>query len=57
MPIPTKLWEDIAMDFITNLPKSADEVMGYKYNAICNVVCRITKGAEFILFRKNFTVL
>jgi hypothetical protein len=55
MPIPTKPWEDIAMDFITDLPESADEVTGYKYNAICNVVCRMTKGAEFIPFRKNFT--
>jgi hypothetical protein len=55
MELPTAPWEDIAMDFITDLPESADEVTGYKYNGILNVVCRFTKGAEFIPFRKDFT--
>jgi transposase InsO family protein len=53
--IPSRPWEDIAMDFITDLPWSEDPVTGYKYNAICNVVCRFSKGAEFIPFRKDFT--
>jgi hypothetical protein len=43
------------MDFITDLPKSKDEVTGYKYNAILNIVDRFTKGATFIPFKKNFT--
>lgn len=55
--LPTKPWEDIAMDFITDLPESADEVTGYKYNGILVVVCRFCKGAEFIPFRKNFTTV
>jgi hypothetical protein len=55
MELPTSPWEDIAMDFITDLPESADKVTGYKYNGILNVVDRFTKGAEFIPFRKDFT--
>jgi hypothetical protein len=38
------------MDFITDLPESADEVTGYKYNAILNIIDQITKGAQFISF-------
>lgn len=53
--LPTKPWEDIAMDFVTDLPESTDKVTGFKYNAILNVVDRFTKGAEFIPFRKDFT--
>ena len=55
MLIPTKPQKDITIDFITNLPKSIDKVIRYKYNAILNVVDRIIKGVQFILFRKNFT--
>ena len=53
MPIAEKPWEHIAMDFITELPESTDEVTGYKYNAILNIVCRNSKGAEFIPYRKG----
>ena len=55
MPISKKLQEDIAIDFITDLLELKDEVIGFKYNAIYNVVCRQSKYGEFIPFRKNFT--
>ena len=48
--IPTKPQKNIIIDFITNLPKSIDKVIEYKYNAILNIVDRIIKGAQFIPF-------
>lgn len=53
MELPSIPWEDIAMDFITDLQESADEVTGYKYNGILIVVCRFCKGAEFIHFGRT----
>ena len=40
MLIPKKLQENIAIDFITDLLELKDEVIGFKYNAIYNIVCR-----------------
>lgn len=42
LPIPEQPWRDISLDFVTGLP----EVNGY--NAILNVVCRLTKMRHFI---------
>jgi transposase InsO family protein len=55
IPLPEAPWTDIAMDFVTGLPDSKDPVTGYKYNAICNIVCRFSKAAEFIPFRRDYT--
>ena len=54
MDIPTTPWDDIAMDFVTGLPESKDPVTELKYNAILVIVCRLTKYAIFIPFRKDY---
>jgi hypothetical protein len=54
--LPTEPWTDITMDFITGLPESEDPVTGYKYNAILPIICRFTKYAELIPFRKDYIV-
>lgn len=55
LELPERPWEDISMDFITGLPQSKDPVTGLAYDAICSVICRLTKAGEFIPFRKNYT--
>ena len=49
LPIPTNIWEDIAMDFITELPTS--ELNGHEYDSILVVVCRFSKMGHFIPVR------
>jgi transposase InsO family protein len=55
--LPTKPWTDISIDFVTRLPESRDPTTKLKYDAILVVVDRFTKAAEYILFRKNYTVV
>ncbi|XP_077219125.1 uncharacterized protein LOC143853291 [Tasmannia lanceolata] len=49
LPIPTRVWEDIAMDFITNLPTSNGKT------TIFVVVDRLTKYAHFMELAPNYT--
>jgi len=42
LPIPQRRWQDIAMDFITGLPKSEG------YNAICTIIDRLTKEGHYV---------
>jgi Reverse transcriptase (RNA-dependent DNA polymerase)/RNase H-like domain found in reverse transcriptase/Integrase zinc binding domain/Chromo (CHRromatin Organisation MOdifier) domain/gag-polyprotein putative aspartyl protease len=53
--IPTAPWEDIAMDFVTGIPKSKDPVTGIKYDSILVIVCRLTKYIELIPCMKTTT--
>jgi transposase InsO family protein len=46
LPIPTRAWEEVTMDFITELPPS--KYAGVVYDAILVVVCRLTKMAHYI---------
>jgi len=46
LPIPANIWEDIAMDFITELPPST--LGGREYDSILVVVCRFSKMVHFI---------
>jgi hypothetical protein len=55
MEIPSGPWEDITMDFVTGLPLSKDPVTRIKYDSIMVVVCRLTKYAEMIPFRRDYT--
>ncbi|CAJ2661993.1 unnamed protein product [Trifolium pratense] len=49
LPIPSQVWEDIAMDFITSLPLS------FGYTTIMVVVDRLTKYAHFIAMKTDYT--
>ncbi|OMO73136.1 reverse transcriptase [Corchorus capsularis] len=49
LPIPTQIWPDIAMDFITNLPASHGKT------DIWVIVDRLTKYAHFIALPSSYT--
>ena len=51
LAIPSQVWEDIAMDFITGLPAS------HGFNTILVVVDRLTKFAHFIPMKSDYTRL
>ena len=42
LPVPSRPWESVSLDFITNLPEAEG------YDAILTVVCTMTKMAHFI---------
>jgi len=48
LPIPNIIWEEIAMDFITNLPLSSG------YSTIMVVIDRLSKFAHFIPLKSGF---
>jgi hypothetical protein len=52
LPIPKGRWEDIAMDYIVQLPRTARG-----HDAILVVVDRLTKRAHFISTRTNVTAM
>ena len=49
LPVPFWKWEDIAMDFVTGLPKS----QGQK-DAIWVIIDRLTKSAHFIAIKSTW---
>lgn len=49
LPIPNQVWEDISMDFITNLPPSANRTV------IWVVVDRLSKFAHFVALPTSFS--
>jgi transposase InsO family protein len=50
LPIPTRPWESVGMDFITHLPRTTGG-----YDSILVVVCRLSKQALFIPTRSTIT--
>jgi hypothetical protein len=52
LPPPTKAWEEVTSDFITELPSST--FTGITYDSIMVVVCRLTKMAHYIPARADW---
>jgi hypothetical protein len=52
LPVPKGRWEDVAMDYIVQLPRTPRG-----YDAILVVVDRLTKRAHFIATRTNVTAV
>jgi hypothetical protein len=57
MELPSELWSDISMDFVTGLPLSKDPTTGLSYNAILVIVDRFTKYTLMIPFRQDYTAV
>ena len=49
LPIPTKCWESVSMDFMTHLPESKG------FDSIIVVVDRVSKMAHFVPMRDTST--
>jgi hypothetical protein len=52
LPIPTWKWEDISMDFIVGLPRTAKG-----FDSIWVIVDRLTKIAHFLPVKASYPVL
>lgn len=53
LPIPDKIWEDISMDMITDLPPS--KLMGRTHDSILVIIDRLSKMAHYIPISKKLT--
>jgi hypothetical protein len=53
LPIPSRVWDHLTMDFITDLPES--RTFGGTYDSILVVVDRFSKMAHYIPCRKSMT--
>jgi hypothetical protein len=54
MELPSELWTDILIDFVTGLPLSKDPAIGLSYNLILVIVDRFIKYALMIPFRRDY---
>jgi hypothetical protein len=52
LPPPTRVWQEVTFDFITELPES--RISGVIYDAIMVVVCRLTKMVHYIPARADW---
>jgi hypothetical protein len=56
LPLPSKPFELITMDFIIDLPPSTDITIDIVYNSLLVIVDQYTKVARYILYYKTTTV-
>ncbi|RAL58209.1 hypothetical protein DID88_002312 [Monilinia fructigena] len=52
--MPSQPWKSITWDFVVKLPLSKDPTTGIEYDAILNVVDRLTKFAYMIPFKETW---
>jgi hypothetical protein len=55
LPLPSKPFESISIDFITDLPPSIDNSTGIEYDSLLVIVDRYTKVARYIPCLKTTT--
>jgi hypothetical protein len=53
LPLLSKPFELILMDFITDLPYSIDKTTGVVYDSILVIIDRYTKISKYILYKKT----
>ena len=53
LPLLSKLFELISIDFITDLPPSIDKTIGRTYDSLLVIIDRYTKTTKFILYFKT----
>ncbi|CCD46815.1 hypothetical protein BofuT4_P115210.1 [Botrytis cinerea T4] len=52
--MPSQPWKSITWDFVVKLPLSKDPTTGIEYDAILNIVDRLTKFAYMIPFKETW---
>jgi len=55
LPVPTRPWQDITLDFITGLPPSVDPRSGKTCNAALVIVDKFSKYALYVATHKKLT--
>jgi hypothetical protein len=55
--LPSELWSNISIDFVTELLLSKDSAIGLSYNAILIIVDRFTKYALMIPFQRDYIAI
>ena len=55
IPLPQQPWDEVTMDFITDLLRSKDPVTGVFSDAILVIVNKLTKYTHFVPYTKTIT--
>ena len=56
LPLLSKLFESILIDFITDLPCSINKTTGIVYDLILVIIDQYTKISKYILYKKTTSV-
>ena len=56
LPLLSKPFELILIDFIIDLPRSIDKTIGIVYDSILVIIDRYTKISKYILYKKTTSI-
>jgi hypothetical protein len=56
LPLPSKPFELISIDFIIDLPRSINKTTGMVYDLILVIINRYTKISKYILYKKTTSI-
>ena len=56
LPLLSKLFKSILMDFITDLPYSINKTTGVVYDLILVIINQYTKILKYILYKKTTSI-